>query len=181
VDPVALVFEMEQSPRVRIDGELIMTRIEIGNQGNGTFKEAGLLYGVAYNDDGSTVSAMGCDVKDYDNDGWPDVFYNNLMGQVWGLFRNLRGHSFRYQSPGSKVSRLSEALSGWSNGFIDYNNDGWKDLYSSNGDVDYLVPNARQHDTMFENVDGKEFIDVSNEVGPDSSIWASSAGRPSSI
>ncbi|HET9318957.1 MAG TPA: CRTAC1 family protein [Bryobacteraceae bacterium] len=137
------------------------------NQGNGTFKEVGLLYGVAYNDSGTTVSAMGCDAKDYDNDGWVDVFYNNLMGQIWGLFRNQRGKLFRYVSPAAKMVRLSESRSGWSDGFIDYNNDGWKDLFSANGDVDNLVSNSRQQDTMFQNVDGKEFIDVSHEMGQD--------------
>ncbi len=137
------------------------------NQGNGTFKEVGLLYGVAYNDTGATVSAMGCDVKDYDNDGWVDIFYNNLMKQIWALFRNLRGKSFQYVSPASKILTLSGSRSGWSNGFIDYNNDGWKDLYSANGDVDNLVANSPQHDTIFENVDGKQFIDVSREMGDD--------------
>ena len=137
------------------------------NQRNGTFKEQGLLLGVAYNDNASTVSAMGCDVKDYDNDGYVDVFYNNLMGQVWGLFQNLKGRSFRYVSPASRIANLSARVSGWSNGFIDYDNDGWKDLYSSNGDVDYLAANAKQHDTMFRNVDGKTFVDVSEELGPD--------------
>jgi hypothetical protein len=62
---------------------------------------------------------------------------------------------------------LSAPYSGWSNGFIDYNNDGWKDLFSANGDVGNLLPNAPQHDTMFENVDGREFIDVTPEMGPD--------------
>jgi hypothetical protein len=137
------------------------------NQGDGTFKEQGLQYGVAYNDNGTTVSAMGCDIKDYDNDGWVDVFYNNLMGQIWGLFRGVRGRSFLYVSPASRIEQLSEKLSGWSGGFIDYNNDGWKDLYSSNGDIDYLAARARQHDTMFENANGKEFIDVSGELGQD--------------
>ncbi len=137
------------------------------NQGNGTFKEVGLLYGVAYNDSGATVSAMGCDVKDYDNDGWADVFYNNLMRQTWALFRNQRGKMFQYITPAVKLVQLSETRSGWSNGFIDYDNDGWKDIYSSNGDVDYLVENAAQHDTMFKNVDGKQFVDVSDEMGAD--------------
>lgn len=137
------------------------------NQGDGTFMELGLLLGVAYNDSGATVSAMGCDVKDYDNDGWVDIFYNNLMGQIWGLFRNQKGKNFRYVSPVSKIARISERLSGWSNGFIDYNNDGWKDIYSANGDVDYLVPNARQHDSMLENTGGKAFVDVSAEMGKD--------------
>jgi hypothetical protein len=126
-----------------------------------------LLLGVAYNDNAATVSAMGADVKDFDNDGWPDVFYNDLTGQVWGLFRNIAGRSFRYASPATKLVRLSEPYSGWSAGFIDYNSDGWKDLFSANGDVDYLRPNAEQHDTLFENIGGKEFIDVSREVGAD--------------
>jgi hypothetical protein len=137
------------------------------NQKNGTFSEDGLLYGVAYNDSGSTVSAMGCDVKDYDNDGFVDIFYNNLMGQIWGLFRNANGQMFRYVSPMTQVGKLSYPMSGWSNGFVDYNNDGWKDIYSSNGDVDNARADAEQHDTMFENSNGKAFRDVSSELGAD--------------
>jgi len=137
------------------------------NQGDGTFKEAALDYGAAYNDDGSTVSGMGSDAKDYDNDGWVDIFYNDLMGQSWALFRNQHGKSFRYVSPGTKIGQLSRTFSGWSTGFVDYNNDGWKDLFSANGDVDNLVPASRQHDTLFENVDGKEFRDVSDQIGKD--------------
>jgi len=56
------------------------------NQGNGTFKETGLEYGVAYNPEGVSVSGMGCDAKDFDNDGWVDIVYNDLSGQVFGLF-----------------------------------------------------------------------------------------------
>jgi len=137
------------------------------NQGNGTFKEVGLAFGVAYNETGATVSAMGADAKDYDNDGFVDIFYNNLMGQTWALFRNQRGRSFRYASPAAKIVQLSEHLSGWSNGFIDYDNDGWKDIFSANGDVDYLTASSPQHDTMFENRGGKEFVDVSQDMGRD--------------
>ena len=137
------------------------------NQRDGTFKEVGLLRGVAYNDAGATVSAMGADAKDFDNDGWVDVFYNNLMGQIWALFRNRAGRSFEYVSPKAKLLHLSEPYSGWGAGFIDYDNDGWKDLFSANGDVDNLVANAPQHDTLFENVGGKEFSDVSARMGKD--------------
>ena len=59
-------------------------------------------YGVAYNDNAATVSAMGADAKDYDNDGFVDIFYNNLMGQTWALFRNQHGRFFRYASPGGE-------------------------------------------------------------------------------
>jgi hypothetical protein len=136
------------------------------NKGDGTFEDQGLQLGVAYDDSAKAVSSMGTDAKDYDNDGRVDVFYNNLMGQIWALFQN-RGDSFRYVSPQSKVRQLSEPYSGWSTGFVDYDNDGWKDLYSANGDVDNIKPNARQHDTMFQNLAGKQFQDVSAEMGND--------------
>ena len=136
------------------------------NRGNGTFEERALQLGVAYDDTGKAVSSMGSDANDYDNDGRVDIFYNNLMGQIWGLFQN-RGDLFRYVSPQSKLTQLSAPVSGWSAGFVDYDNDSWKDLYSANGDVDNVKPNARQHDTMFGNQGGKMFQDVSEEMGRD--------------
>jgi hypothetical protein len=135
------------------------------NLKNGTFEEKGLELGVAYNDNAHAGSSMGADAKDFDNDGRVDIFYNNLMGQVWGLLRN-RGSEFEYYSFLSKVQKLSLPFTGWSSGFIDYNNDGWKDIYSSNGDVDQVNDKSPQHDTMFENVDGKTFIDISEQLGP---------------
>jgi hypothetical protein len=136
------------------------------NQGDGTFEDQSLQLGVAYNDSARAVSSMGSDAKDYDNDGRVDIFYNNLITQIWGLFQN-RGDSFGYVSPQVRLTALSRSYSGWSNGFIDYDNDGWKDLYSANGDVENIKPNSRQHDTMFENLGGKAFQDVSGEMGKD--------------
>jgi hypothetical protein len=135
------------------------------NQGNGTFEERGLELGVAYNDSAHSGSSMGSDAKDYDNDGKVDIFYNNLKGQIWQLLRN-RGNLFTFPYA-SRIQALSLPYSGWSNGFIDYNNDGWKDIYSANGDVDDVNGESPQHDTMFENVDGKSFVDVSDEMGKD--------------
>jgi hypothetical protein len=135
------------------------------NQGNGTFEEEGLERDVAYNESARVGSSMGSDAKDYDNDGNVDIFYNNLMGQVWQLLHN-RGGMFTFPFA-SKIQTLSLPFSGWSTGFIDYNNDGWKDIYSANGDVDQVNEKSAQHDTMFENVDGKTFVDVSDEMGKD--------------
>ena len=137
------------------------------NKGDGTFAEESWAWGVAYDEQGAVVSGMGADSRDFDNDGRPDVFYNNLQSQIWALFQNEGGTHFRYASPRSGVARLSRRFSGWSNNFVDYDNDGWKDIYSANGDVDYIGPNSAQHDTMFHNVDGKVFADVSEGLGPD--------------
>jgi len=135
------------------------------NQKNGTFQERGLELGVAYNDSAHTGSSMGSDAKDYDNDGNVDIFYNNLMGQIWQLLRN-RGNLFTYPYA-TRVQTLSQPYSGWSNGFIDYNNDGWLDIYSANGDVDQVNEKSPQHDTMFESQAGKTFVDVSEAMGKD--------------
>jgi enediyne biosynthesis protein E4 len=137
------------------------------NQSNGTFKEAGLLYGVAYNDQVATVSAMGCDAKDFDNDGSVDIFYNDIAGQLFGLFRNEAGKFFTYVSATHNLEKISRPYTGWGAGFIDYNNDGWKDIYSANGELDRDLPNARQRDALFENRQGKTFIDVSARLGKD--------------
>ena len=140
------------------------------NRGNGTFEERGLELGVAYNSQGQSVSGMGSDAKDFDNDGFVDVLYNDLSGQVFGLLKNEAGKSFTDITWPSKLGTLSRNLSGWSIGFIDYDNDGWKDIYSANGDVDNLAASSRQHDTMFQNQAGKSLVDVTAKMGPDFSF-----------
>ena len=158
-------FNGDGYPDVFIANDTVRNFLFI-NQKNGTFRESAFEWGVAYDESGNAGSSMGVDAKDYDNDGFPDIFYNNLKGQIWGLFHNGGGKSLDYASGLTRVSRLSAPNSGWGNGFIDYNNDGWKDLYSSNGETENM-PELRQHDTIFENVEGKEFRDVSSELGPD--------------
>jgi hypothetical protein len=135
------------------------------NLGAGRFREQGAIYGVSFNNDGIAVNGMGSDAKDFNNDGFVDLFYNDLATQVFALFAGDRGKSFRYVSPATGLGRLSYRFGGWGAGFVDYDNDGWKDLYSANGDVDYLGDNAKQSDTMFRNVDGKSFADVSAAMG----------------
>ncbi len=137
------------------------------NQGKGAFEESSLFLGVAYNAEAVVVSGMGCDVKDFNNDGWIDIFYNDLKNQIHALFQNLGGRYFDYVSPQTQVAKLSKEFSGWSAGFIDFDNDGWKDIYSANGDVDYVGTNSAQHDTMLKNVDGKTFVDASESLGQD--------------
>ena len=76
-------------------------------------------------------------------------------------------HFFDDVTRKTNLLNLSRSYSGWSIGFIDFDNDGWKDIYSANGDVDDLLPTSKQHDTMFRNIEGTRFADVSEEMGQD--------------
>ncbi len=105
------------------------------NDGNGRFPEAGLTAGVAFNDDGRALSSMGVDFRDVDNDGRPDLFVTALANETFPLYRNLGRGLFADVTYPSRVGAATLALSGWGRGIYDLDNDGRKDLFAANGDV----------------------------------------------
>ena len=159
-------FNGDGRPDVFVANDTVQNFLYL-NQGDGRFREASLILGIAYDPSAAAVSGMGADAKDFNNDGRVDIFYNDLKNQIHGLFQNEGGRYFVYASPRTGVAKLSRMFSGWGAGFIDFDNDGWKDIYSANGDVEYLGTNSAQHDTMLRNLDGRTFVDVSEDLGPD--------------
>jgi enediyne biosynthesis protein E4 len=103
------------------------------NLGSGKFEEVALRAGVAYNGDGRAVSSMGADFRDYDNDGWEDLFVTALSNESFALFRNLGGGTFHEATQAARLASATLLLSGWSTGVYDFNNDGFKDIFSANG------------------------------------------------
>jgi len=125
------------------------------NRGDGRFEEAGATAGVAYNDDGVALSSMGVDFRDYDNDGLDDVFITALSNETFPLFHNLGGRFGDATYP-SGIGKTSLPWSGWSCGMFDFNNDGYKDLFTANGHVmdnEELTSSrsSRQPNTVFVN------------------------------
>ena len=51
---------------------------------------------------------MGCDAKDFDNDGRIDIIYNDLAGQAFGLLRNEGGQAFADETWTSRMGTLSQ-------------------------------------------------------------------------
>ena len=142
------------------------------NRRDRTFEEVGLVAGVGLTDDGRPVSSMGVDFRDYDNDGLPDVVVTALARETFPLFRNQGAGFFRDVTYPSRLGFLSAPRSGWSNGFYDFNNDGWKDLFSANShvldNVEQFRPDAyRQANSVFANQGDGTFRDVSEESGKD--------------
>ena len=139
------------------------------NKGNGTFEEVGLLSGTALRDQGKPVASMGVEFKDYDNDGWPDAIVTALAGETFPVFRNAGKGSFIDATYQSKLGSLTVRHSGWGLGLFDFNNDGWKDLFTANSHVNDRVelfePAVyREKNSVFLNEGGK-FRDVSEEAG----------------
>ncbi|HUL15781.1 MAG TPA: CRTAC1 family protein [Terriglobales bacterium] len=140
------------------------------NKGNGTFEEVGLLSGVAADSDGRTYAGMGVDFADYDNDGWPDLVVTDLANQRYALYHNNRDGSFTYTSMNSGIGQMTMTHSGWGVRFLDYDNDGWKDLLIAQGhDLDTIelnFPNLRYREPMLlARNTGKGFVDVSSQSG----------------
>jgi len=140
------------------------------NKGNGTFEEVGLLAGVAMREDGKPVASMGADFRDYDNDGLPDIAVTALAGETFPLFRNLGKGNFADATYPSHIGQLSLHHSGWGTGLFDFNNDGWKDIFTSNSHVNdrvELFESAvyKEPDTVFVNLGNGTFADVSAEAG----------------
>jgi hypothetical protein len=140
------------------------------NLKNGKFEEVGVSAGLAYDEDGNAFSGMGVDFADFDNDGWPDIFVNALAKQKYALFRNHSGN-FEYISGRMGLGAASVAHSGWGAKFIDYDNDGLKDIFVAQGhvmdniqltqpDVRYLEPPLLLRNTP------PVFVDVSKHSGP---------------
>lgn len=139
------------------------------NRGDGTFIEVALDKGAAYDSDGHHFSGMGTDFADYDNDGWPDLFVNALASERYAIFHNLKG-AFEYISDSSGIGTASMFHSGWGAKFIDYDNDGWKDLFVGQGhvmdNIELTHPNLRYREPplLLHNVHGR-FIDMSADAG----------------
>jgi len=141
------------------------------NKGGGQFEETGMLAEIAVDGDGRTYAGMGIDFQDYDNDGLPDLVITNLANQKYALYRNNGDGSFTYDTYASGFARMTLLHSGWGIHFLDYDNDGRKDLLVSQGhDLDTVELNFPQlhykEPMLLARNTGKGFLDVSKDSGP---------------
>jgi hypothetical protein len=137
---------------------------------DGTFEEVGLESGVSVNDAGKTYAGMGVDFADYNNDGWPDLVITDLALQQYALYENAGDGTFNSSVLSSGFGSMTLLHSGWSVRFLDYDNDGWKDLLIAQGhDLDTIEksnPNLHYREPMMlvRNT-GKGFVNVSSISG----------------
>jgi hypothetical protein len=142
------------------------------NQHDGTFKNTALQAGAALGSSGQRNANMGVDAGDFDADGDEDLIVTELAGQGSTLYVNDGKGSFEEQSAPTGVRAASLPYTGFGVAWIDFDNDGWLDLLSVNGDVIRSTSSSRKNDPfplgqrnqLLRNIGGR-FEDVTGQAG----------------
>jgi hypothetical protein len=143
------------------------------NNHDGTFSEVGLRAGVAFGEDGVARGAMGVDAADYDRSGRMGLLVGNFSNQMLGLYHNEGNGLFVDEAPRSAVGRSSLLSLTFGCFFLDYDLDGWPDIFAANGHIDEDIGRVqpriqyRQAPLLFHNLGQGRFENVSREVGSD--------------
>ena len=143
------------------------------NNGDGTFREIGYSAGVAVGIDGQFEARMGTDAADTTGSGRSDLIVTHLDQQLARLYQNVGEGYFEDATFRSKISYATFHLSGFGTRFMDYDNDGARDLFMANGHVLDNIQRYHAETTyaepklMFRNAGHGIFENVSDQLGPD--------------
>ena len=170
ITPVSYDFDNDGWPDIYIavDSE---PSILFHNNHDGTFTDIGVMAGCAYNNDGHEQAGMGVAVADYDCDGWFDIFKTNFADDTCNLYHNNGDGTFSDVGFAAGVGVNSQYVA-WGCGFIDYDNDGWADIFQVNG---HVYPEVDQYHfgesfknprLVYRNLGDGHFRDASQELGP---------------
>jgi len=141
------------------------------NEHNGTFKEIGLTAGMALNMHGRVMAAMCISLGDYDNDGWLDLYISDFQKSSDHLWHNDGKGFFDEVSDEAGITAATRDVLSFGGGFVDYDNDGWLDLFIANGhvypEVEQVTPEVhyKQLNSLFHNEGNGKFVDVTRQSG----------------
>lgn len=133
------------------------------NRGDGTFEDVSYASGYALNEAGRETASMGIAVGDYENNGMVDIFNTTFSDDYKPLYHNEGDANLTDISYHMGIAEISVPFLSWGDAFMDYDNDGWKDLLMSDG---HVYPQAdkyawgtswAQRPMLFRNMGGKRF------------------------
>ena len=152
------------------------------NKGDGTFEDASYVSGFALNKDGREIASMGLAVGDYRNNGLLDLLVTDFSDDYKVLYRNDGNVSFEDVSDQVGIAQIPVPFLGWGAGLVDYDNDGWKDIFMVNG---HVYPEVDQHDwgttyaqrpLLFHSLKGERFEYVPPVKGTGLAVVTSGRG-----
>ncbi|MCW5966585.1 MAG: CRTAC1 family protein, partial [Bryobacterales bacterium] len=141
------------------------------NLKNGKFEDIGLTAGVAFDESGVARGAMGVDAADYDRSGRQHLVVGNFSNQMLSLFHNEGQSLFVDDAARAGVGRPSLLTLTFGAFFLDYDNDGYLDIFTANGHIDEEIERVQpkvtyaQRPQMYRNLAGKRFEDISAKLG----------------
>ncbi len=141
------------------------------NNHDGTFREEGLLRGVAISPEGMDMAGMGISIGDYDLDGHLDILKTHFQLQAAGLYRNLGKGEFEDQAYPAKLAGERKYVS-WGDGIVDLDNDGFPDIFWVTGNVyaeiEHINPRFpyKGPRVLFRNRGDSTFLRIGDEAGP---------------
>jgi hypothetical protein len=140
------------------------------NQKDGTFKDEAIESGIAYSPDGKPQAGMGVSVGDFNRDGQLDIVKTNFAGDTDSLYLNLGDGTFEDHTYLSGLG-LNTRYLGWGVGFFDPDNDGWPDIFISNGHVypevdgSHIEAPYAEHKYLYRNLRNGQFEEVTAKAG----------------
>jgi hypothetical protein len=140
------------------------------NNRDGTFTDIGVRAGCAYSQDGKPQAGMGIGLGDYDRDGTIDLVKTNFAGDTSTLYANL-GNGFCEDRTFASGLGLNTRWLGWGAGLVDLDNDGWLDIFLTNGHVYPEVSQIKteaayqQRKVVYRNLMNGRFADVTERMG----------------
>jgi hypothetical protein len=150
------------------------------NNHDGTFRDVAVSAGCAFDENGVALSGMGAGVGDSDGDGWLDIVRTNFTDQVTTLYRNNGDGTFQDASLQAGLG-INTKFVGFGVGFLDFDNDGHKDIFIANGHVYPQIAGRKMHLSyrqprlLYRNLGAGRFEDVSANAGD--AITAPNLGR----
>jgi hypothetical protein len=141
------------------------------NNHNGTFREEGVLRGVALDNDGAEQAGMGVGVGDYDLDGHIDLYKTHFVDDSNGLYHNDGKGNFDDVTRPARVAVETRYVC-WGAGIIDLDNDGYPDIFMTTGnvypEVEHKLPQYANKTprVLFRNLGNGTFEELQTEAGP---------------
>jgi enediyne biosynthesis protein E4 len=142
------------------------------NNHDGTFRETGMLAGVAYDANGRTQGGMGADSVDYDGDGFLDLVKTNFSDEMPNLYHNEGKAFFTDVTAPAGLGGETKSVK-WGTGFMDFDDDGQPDIAIVSGSIyppgtglHHQLPQTESKLILMRNVDGHRFANVSDQAGP---------------
>ncbi len=135
------------------------------------FEEIGVRAGLAYNEDGREQAGMGAAAADFNGNGLLDIFKTNFADDTHTMYKNQGRNNFEDDTIGSGLAANTKYL-GWGTAFLDFDNDGWKDLIVANGhvypevDTGHTAEKYKQPRLLYWNRGDGQFFDLSAQGGP---------------